>query len=69
MMFFPLNESTKDTYPPGAVPFDFETRAPWYFYNESAEILPGKTAGATYLPVIQSFLGYAFCGSWVSTKN
>lgn len=49
-------EQTIDTYPPGAVPFDFETRAPWYFYNESAEILPGKTAGATYLPVIQNRL-------------
>lgn len=49
-------EQKIDTYPPGAVPFDFETRAPWYFYNQSAEILPGKTAGATYLPVIQNRL-------------
>ena len=45
------------TYPPGSMPFNFETRKPWYFYNESKEILPGKTSGAKYLPVINGHLG------------
>ena len=33
------------------VPFDFEARAPWYFYNATKEVLPGLPVGATYLPV------------------
>jgi len=44
------------TYLPGSLPFNFETRGPWYFYNESKEILPGKTSGAKYLPVINGRL-------------
>lgn len=42
-------------YPQG-MPFNFEFRAPWFFYNESKEILPGKTSGAKYLPVINGSL-------------
>eukprot|EP00913_Durusdinium_trenchii_P002778 g2570.t1 len=49
-------EQVIDTCPPSQVPFDFETRAPWYFYNHSKEILPGKPSGAKYLPVIDSRL-------------
>ena len=48
---------TQATYPPGSLPFNFEARKPWYFYNGSKEILPGKTSGAKYLPVINGHLG------------
>ena len=37
--------------PPQEVPFNFEARAPWYFYNASRETLPGLPLGAQYLPV------------------
>ena len=37
--------------PPQQVPYDFEARAPWYFYNASRETLPGLPVGATYLPL------------------
>lgn len=46
----------QDTFPPGDVPFNFETRAPWYFYNHSKEVLPGVPAGAQYLPIIEGYL-------------
>lgn len=49
-------KKSQATYPPGSLPFNFETRGPWYFYNESKEILPGKTSGAKYLPVINGHL-------------
>ena len=42
--------------PPQQVPFDFEARSPWYFYNVSREMLPGLPAGATYFTVFPGTL-------------